>query len=74
MDEILARATWPVGWGSRKAALMARLWLNLWSERRALAMLDDRLLKDIGVTPDEARYESERAPWDAPTKRMMQGW
>lgn len=34
--------------------------------RRALARLDDHLLRDIGLTRQEANIESRRAPWDAP--------
>ncbi len=32
--------------------------------RRHLAQMDDRMLKDIGVTRAEALNEAERAPWD----------
>ncbi len=38
----------------------------LWRQRRSLAELDDHLLRDIGLTRDEARRESERPAWDAP--------
>ncbi|SIN81922.1 DUF1127 domain-containing protein [Vannielia litorea] len=38
-------------------------------QRRALADLDAALLKDIGVSPDEARLEAARRLWDVP-----QGW
>lgn len=37
------------------------------AERRALARLDDHLLADIGLTPDAARSEAERALWDVPS-------
>jgi uncharacterized protein YjiS (DUF1127 family) len=33
-------------------------------ERRALVRLDARLLRDIGLTPDQARIEATR--WTAP--------
>lgn len=39
---------------------------GLRAERRALSRLDDRLLADIGLTPDAARIESERPLWDVP--------
>jgi uncharacterized protein YjiS (DUF1127 family) len=32
--------------------------------RRQLAQMDDRMLKDIGITRSEALIESGRAPWD----------
>ena len=35
--------------------------------RQSLARLDDHLLRDIGLTRDQARAEAKRAPWDAPS-------
>jgi uncharacterized protein YjiS (DUF1127 family) len=32
--------------------------------RRRLAQMDDRMLKDIGITRSEALEEANRAPWD----------
>nr|WP_261384681.1 DUF1127 domain-containing protein [Vannielia litorea] len=40
--------------------------LALRRQRRALARLDAELLKDIGITPDEARTEAARRLWDVP--------
>lgn len=41
--------------------------IGAWSERarqrRALGRLDDRLLRDIGLTPEQARSESMRPFW-----------
>lgn len=34
--------------------------------RHSLSQLDDRLLRDIGLTRAEALSEADRAPWDAP--------
>jgi uncharacterized protein YjiS (DUF1127 family) len=34
--------------------------------RRALAHLDDHMLRDIGLTRAEAAAEAERRTWDAP--------
>ena len=41
-----------------------RRMLRVYNERAALAGLDDRMLKDIGLTYGEARKESNRAVWD----------
>lgn len=38
------------------------LWLARWGERRDLAELDDRLLRDIGLTPADVRLECAK-PW-----------
>lgn len=35
-------------------------------QRRQLAQLDDRALRDIGLTREEARSEAARPVWDAP--------
>lgn len=32
-------------------------------QRRALAMLDDHLLRDIGVTREQVLAEARRPPW-----------
>lgn len=50
-----------------QAGLWLRQFLQLrrvWKTRRALAELDPRLLRDIGLTAEEARREISRAPWD----------
>ncbi|MBL9049181.1 MAG: DUF1127 domain-containing protein [Tabrizicola sp.] len=36
-------------------------------ERNRLGRLDDRLLRDIGVTREQALAEASRPDWDAPT-------
>lgn len=48
--------------------LLARLWqaLALARSRRALARLDDHLLRDIGLTRHDAETETRRRDWDAP--------
>jgi uncharacterized protein YjiS (DUF1127 family) len=48
---------------ARVAALLL-CWVERGRQRRALSALDDRLLRDIGVTPEEARRESTRPFWD----------
>jgi len=44
-----------------------RRWWQVVGERRrqrmALTDLDDNLLRDIGITRDEARREAARLPW-----------
>ncbi len=35
-------------------------------QRRALASLNDHLLKDIGLSAEEARQEAESPLWDVP--------
>ena len=39
-------------------------------ERRLLAMLDDRLLRDIGISRADAELEASRASWDVPSERL----
>ncbi|MDW4550299.1 DUF1127 domain-containing protein [Defluviimonas sp. D31] len=43
-----------------------RLMLEVRRQRQALADLNDYLLKDIGVSADEARREAGRPAWDVP--------
>ena len=43
-----------------------RTLLALWTQRRALAQLDDRALADIGLTRAEAQAEAARPVWDVP--------
>jgi uncharacterized protein YjiS (DUF1127 family) len=38
-------------------------WMERSRQRRALAELDDRLLRDIGLTCDQARRESSSPFW-----------
>lgn len=45
--------------------LLAAL-VSLRRERQALGNLDAHLLRDIGITQDEARREARRPVWDAP--------
>lgn len=55
--------------GPSRRPLLSRL-LHLAALRRnrsRLAQLDDHLLRDIGLTRDEARAEAERPVWDVPS-------
>lgn len=42
---------------------LARFW-RAYETRRQLAELDPHLLRDIGITPLDARLEAARKPWD----------
>jgi uncharacterized protein YjiS (DUF1127 family) len=46
-----------------KGAARSDLWLARIRQRQALARLDDRLLRDIGVTRDQAKAESRKPFW-----------
>lgn len=41
--------------------------LALHRQRSRLVLLDDRLLRDIGLTREDALAEARRAVWDVPT-------
>jgi uncharacterized protein YjiS (DUF1127 family) len=41
--------------------------LALRRQRAHLTRLDDHLLRDIGLTPDDAMHEGSRPFWDAPS-------
>ena len=43
---------------------LVTLWSTRLSERRALAEMDDRLLRDIGVDRLDARREADRPFWE----------
>lgn len=57
------------GWLSRLLA-MSRAALT----RRELAALDERQLRDIGLTRDEAMQEATRAPWDLVARSRTSHW
>ena len=56
-----SRATRPVS----LVALFLRS-IGLHRQRKQLARLDDRLLRDIGLTAAEAAQEAARPAWDVP--------
>ena len=49
-------------------SLLSRLLLrdSLFRQRHDLGRLDAHLLRDIGLSPDDAAAESRRPIWDAP--------
>jgi uncharacterized protein YjiS (DUF1127 family) len=40
--------------------------VGLARQRRTLAALDPHMLRDIGITPDEAQAEAAKPLWDVP--------
>ncbi|HYG89731.1 MAG TPA: DUF1127 domain-containing protein [Azospirillum sp.] len=48
-----------------RALLLLRQWTERRRQRRALARLDDALLRDVGLTCDEVRRETEKPFWRA---------
>lgn len=54
MPDVYMPATWPVGW-----LAMLRGWVAAWYRRRQflrLQDLDDRTLRDIGISRDDIRW------------------
>ena len=47
----------------RQSLALVLAWHDRLRQREALDALDDRLLRDIGVTRDEARREATRSFW-----------
>jgi len=61
----------------RHAGPPAAVWLAWLAEamrtvttRRSLARMDDRMLKDIGLTRSDALEEAARKPWDLGPRGM----
>lgn len=48
----------------RRAGLLD--FFSLMRQRRALARLEDHMLRDIGITREHAQAETRRPVWDAP--------
>lgn len=46
-----------------KFAVLVTKWATLRRTRQSLAQLDDWQLRDVGLTPDEATFESRRVFW-----------
>lgn len=44
-------------------------WVRVARERRALAQMDERRLRDLGIDPAEAVREAARPFWDLPKGR-----
>jgi uncharacterized protein YjiS (DUF1127 family) len=67
----LSRPWLRVPWGSRLRHLGNTVFLavQVHSERRALSALDERTLKDLGLSRSTADGESRRAFFDLPVDR-----
>jgi uncharacterized protein YjiS (DUF1127 family) len=50
--------------------LAVELAVQVRRERRMLAALDDRALKDVGFQRGEAQVEAQKSFWDLPADRM----
>jgi uncharacterized protein YjiS (DUF1127 family) len=57
---------------SRPIALWLRRALSVQRQRARLATLDDRMLRDIGLTRAEAEAEATRPAWDVPSNWKRQ--
>jgi uncharacterized protein YjiS (DUF1127 family) len=66
MDHVLATSSHSAA--SRPGPLRRLLrGIAMGRSRHRLGELDDHLLRDIGLTRDQARQEADRASWDAPS-------
>jgi uncharacterized protein YjiS (DUF1127 family) len=54
---------------AQEALRMLRRWYEIARERQALASLDERALKDIGLSRSDALEESARPFWDGTPRR-----
>lgn len=60
---LIRRAGWKLALAWLAGLDRYRLWAACAQERRALSDLDDRQLRDIGVSREQARHESARPFW-----------
>jgi uncharacterized protein YjiS (DUF1127 family) len=57
--------------GLRQMIVVLDLALEVRRERRILLSMDDRALKDIGISRSEACAEARCALWDIPRDRLL---
>jgi uncharacterized protein YjiS (DUF1127 family) len=73
--ELFAQKSLPRRFGPRLAAWLLRAielllgWQEVARQRRALLALDERLLKDLGITRADAEREASRPFWDLAQER-----
>lgn len=78
-SELFARKDQPLRLRPGLAARLLRAvelvlgWQELARQRRALFTLDERLLKDIGITRADAEREASRPFWD-PAQERWRDW
>ena len=48
-----------------RLAAMLRLWAGRMAGRRRLSLLDEHLLRDIGLSADAAQAEAAKRPWQS---------
>ncbi|MEM1299861.1 MAG: DUF1127 domain-containing protein [Pseudomonadota bacterium] len=67
---VLNTATKPAA-RTRQTGFWARVRtaFHVWGERQDLSQLDAHMLKDIGLTREDAVAEARRPIWDLPTHR-----
>lgn len=75
IDDRIYLGPHPIGSGARSerrggiAAIAVRLlaaliaWRDRFRQRRHLRRLDDRMLRDVGLTREDVRRETEKPPW-----------
>ena len=73
MDRVLTYVSQPAtAWTAWvKRVRKVSVWMDVWTERRHLERLDQRMLADIGLTDVQARTEAERPIWDLPQNRFL---
>lgn len=54
---------------SLKVSLLLGQWVRVAQERRQLARLDERMLRDVGLDEASAAQEAARPFWDIPSRR-----
>lgn len=54
----------------RQSRPSLHLMLTVWSERRALARMNQSRLADLGIAPVDASREAARPFWDLPQNRQ----
>lgn len=74
LNALHLNVSWRNAWPQRSLTWLVSLTAmrRAVATRRQLAELDDRALKDIGISRADALAEAGRAPWDLETRRT--GW